>query len=194
MKRVCYVHTLSFLCYLVIMKVQELKTEHLILRPYEEGDIVAWQRWDTDPEVQEYLPEPLNEQVSDEEQLVYLKECLTEEDGVYWTIVLSETGEVIGTISLNNISTYHGVAEINTVIGEKQYWGKGIATEATRVVLMYAKEELKLRRIMGEFEADNKGVEKVLRANGFVEECRCKASRMKRGKPIDTIRYYTLFE
>jgi ribosomal-protein-alanine N-acetyltransferase len=176
------------------MKTKTLTTKRLTLRPYEEGDIVAWQRWDTDPDIQEYLPEPLNEPVTDGEQLAYLKECLEEEDGIYWTIVFNETREVIGTISLNDISTYHGVAEINTIIGEKEYWGKGVATEATQAVLTYAKKELKLRRIMGEFEADNKGVEKVLRANGFVEECCCKASRMKRGKPIDTIRYYILFE
>ncbi len=175
------------------MKVQVLKTERLILRPYEEGDIVAWQRWDTDVQVQEYLPEPLNKPVSDAEQLAYLKECLAEEDGAYWTIVFSETHEVVGTISLSDINTYHGTAEINTVIGEKQYWGKGIATEATRAVVDYARDVLKLRRITGEFEADNKGVAKVLATNGFVEECRCKASRMKRGAPIDTIRYYLLF-
>lgn len=175
------------------MKVSVLTTERLVLRPYEEGDIAAWQRWDTDPEVQEYLPEPLNEPVTDAEQLAYLNGCLAEEDGAYWTIVFSETNEVVGTISLSDINTHHGTAEINTVVGEKQYWGKGIATEATRAVVDYARDILKLRRIMGEFEADNKGVAKVLVANGFVEECRCKASRMKRGAPIDTIRYYLLF-
>lgn len=176
------------------MKVQVLKTERLMLRPYEEGDIVAWQRWDTDVQVQEYLPEPPNEPVSDAGQLAYLKECLAEEDGAYWTIVFSETNEVVGTISLSDINTYHGTAEINTIIGEKQYWGKGIATEATHAIVNYARDILKLRRIMGEFEADNKGVAKVLAANGFVEECYCKASRMKRGAPIDTIRYYVLLK
>lgn len=176
------------------MKVQVLKTERLILRPYEEADIVAWQRWDTDVQVQEYLPEPLNEPVTDAEQLAYLTECLAEENGAYWTIVFSETHEVVGTISLSDINTYHGTAEINTVIGEKHYWGKGVATEATRAIVDYARDVLKLRRIMGEFESDNKGVAKVLAANDFVEECRCKASRMKRGAPIDTIRYYRLFE
>lgn len=186
-------HTLSFLCYSSFMQVQTIQTGRLALRPYEEGDISAWQRWDTDPEVQKYLPEPFNEPVSDEEQLSYLKECLAEEDGAYWTIVFSETGEVIGTVSLSDINMHHGTAEINMVIGEKQYWGKGIGTEAVAGVLEYGKNTLKLRRIMGEYEAENKGVAKVLTANGFVEECLCKASRMKAGQPIDTVRCAVLF-
>jgi RimJ/RimL family protein N-acetyltransferase len=176
------------------MQAPTLTTDRLILRPYEEADIVAWQRWDTDPEVQEHLPEPFNEPVTDEDQQAYLKECLAEENGVYWTIVLNETQEAIGTISLNDINAHHGTAEINMVIGEKQYWGKGIGTEAVGAVLTYAKETLGLRRIMGEFEADNIGVAKVLATNGFIEECRCVASRMKRGEPIDTIRYCLLLK
>lgn len=176
------------------MKAQTLSTKRLTLRAYEKDDIAAWQRWDSDLEVQEYLPEPLNKTVSDEEQLAYLNECLAEEDGLYWTIILSATDEIIGTISLSEINTYHGVAELNIVIGEKQHWGKGLATEAIRAIVKHAEENLELRRLMGEFEAENKGVAKALRANGFIEECRCKASRMKQGKPIDTIRYYLLFE
>lgn len=174
------------------MKVKTLHSERLTLRSYEEADISAWQKWDTDPEVQEYLPEPLNESISYEEQLSYLKECIAEENSMYWSIFWNETGEVIGTVSFNDINSYHGVAELNIIIGEKKYWGKGIATEAIGIILYHARDDLKLRRIMAEFEADNTGVLKAFSQNGFVEECRSIASRMKKGKPIDTMRYYII--
>lgn len=60
------------------------------LRPYQEKDIVAWQKWDTDPEVQKFMPEPQNQAVSDEEQLSYLRECLNDQNGFELECVCKE--------------------------------------------------------------------------------------------------------
>ncbi len=174
------------------MKVETLHTERLTLRPNELADIESWQKWDTDPDVQEYLPEPLNEPTTVEEQERYLEECLMEDDAAYWSIVYTETSTLIGTISLHEINAHHGVAELSIVIGEKDYWGKGIASESIRAILAYAKDAMGLRRIVAEFEADNLGIAKALEANGFNEEAVIKASRIKRGSPINTLRYYIL--
>lgn len=174
------------------MKVSTITTPRLTLRQYQESDIAAWQRWDTDPVIQEYLPEHVNKPLSDDEQMIYLHECTTEEDGAYWSIVWNENNTLVGTISLNEINTYHGVAELSIIIGEKEYWGKGIATEAIGALKEHAFNQMGLRRIAAEFEVDNIGLKKALVADGFQEECRALASRIKRGQPIDTLRYYLL--
>ena len=169
------------------MHVEVITIQRLSLRPYAEGDIQAWQRWDVDPEVQKHLPEPVNKVVSEAEQSAYMKECLEENDGAYWSIVWNETGEVIGTVSITEINFHHGVGELGIVIGEKQFWGMGIATESIEAVIEYAKSTLKLRRLHAEYEQENIGVQKALEQAGFVFECVRKQSRIKNRKPINTV-------
>ncbi len=168
------------------MHVEVITTSRLVLRPYVENDIQAWQRWDVDPEIQKYLPEPVNKVVSEAEQSAYLKECLEENDGAYWSIVWNETGDVIGTISLTEINFHHGVGELGIVIGEKKFWGLGIATESIEALAEYAKNVLNLRRLCGEYESENIAIQKALEQAGFVFECVHKDSRIKYNMPIDT--------
>jgi RimJ/RimL family protein N-acetyltransferase len=168
-----------------------ITTERLILRPYEAGDISFWQKWDLDPEVQRFMPEPKNEPVSDDEQLAYLKECESEQDGVYWTIIWKENNQPVGSIAITEISQHHGIGEIGIVIGDKEYWNKGIATEATKSILEFS-PELGLKRISAELEEGNAALEKALTKLGFEKEGISKLSRVKDGKRINTIRYFVL--
>ncbi len=168
-----------------------ITTERLTLRPYEAGDISFWQKWDVDPEVQRFMPEPLNQPVSDDEQLAYLKECESEEGGIYWTIVWKENNQPIGHIAITEINQHHGVGEIGIVIGEKEYWNKGIATETIESILELA-PELGLKRVSAELEEGNVALEKAFTKLGFGKEGISKLSRMKDGQRINTLRYFIL--
>lgn len=168
-----------------------ITTERLILRPYEARDISFWQEWDVDPEVQRFMPEPKNEPVLDEKQLEYLKECETEEDGIYWTIVWKENNQPIGHIAITEISQHHGIGEIGIVIGEKEYWNKGIASEAIKSLVDFA-PSIGLKRLSAEFEEGNTALEKSLIKNEFEKEALLKSSRAKDGQRINTIRYFRL--
>ena len=171
---------------------QPLTRETITLRPYETSDINAWQRWDVDPEIQVFMPEPENSAMTDAEQLEYLQECEHETDGYYWSIVWAENNALIGSIALTEINTHHGTAEIGVVVGEKDYWGKGVATQAIALVLNLARTSLKLRRISAEYEEGNIGVAKSLEKSGFIQECVSIQSRIKNGHPINTVRMYIL--
>ncbi len=173
---------------------QTFTGEKIIVRPYQKEDISAWQKWDTDPDVQRHMPEPKNTQKSDVEQLAYFEECESEPHDVYWSILWKENQKLIGTISLTEMNEHHGVAELGIVLGEKEYWGRGVAKEAMELVLTFAKAHLKLRRVIAEYEEGNTAMGKALEHAGFQRECVCKASRIKNGIPINTIRYYTLLQ
>lgn len=170
---------------------KEIIGARLILRGYKESDIQAWHIWDTDQDVQEFLPEPKNKLATKAEQVAYLKQCQNEDDAYYWTIVLKETNESIGTVALTDINIHHGVCELSVIIGDKTVWGKGLATEAMTLALGFAKE-IKLRRVTAEFEEQNIGIAKALQTVGFSEECVKQESRIKNGSPINTISYYKL--
>ncbi|MBP9822130.1 MAG: GNAT family N-acetyltransferase [Candidatus Pacebacteria bacterium] len=170
---------------------KNITTERINLRPYETGDVSFWQKWDTDPEVQRFMPEPINEPVSDEKQFDYLRECEEEQGGVYWTIVWRENSKPIGHIAITEINYHHGIGEIGIVVGEKEYWGKGVASEAIKGVIEFALS-IGLKRLSAEFEEGNVALEKSLTKNGFRKEAVLKSSRVKNGKRIDTVRYFIL--
>ncbi|MEK7643234.1 MAG: GNAT family N-acetyltransferase [Patescibacteria group bacterium] len=173
---------------------QTFMGEKIIVRPYQKEDISAWQKWDTDPDVQRHMPELKNMPMSDEEQWAYFEECKSEQSALYWSIVWKENQKLIGTISLTDINEHHGVTELGIVLGEKEYWGRGVAREAIELILTFAKTHPKLRRIIAEYEEGNIAMGKALEHAGFQQECVCRASRIKNGMPINTIRYYILLQ
>lgn len=171
---------------------QPIIGETIALRQYEPTDITAWQHWDIDSDIQAFMPEPENTVKTDIEQLEYLKECADDTEGHYWSIVSNESGALIGSIALTDIDTHHGIGELGVVIGERDYWGKGVATSAIKLVLDFARTDLKLRRITAEYEEGNIGVAKSLAKSGFIQECVSHESRIKKGQPINTVRMYIL--
>lgn len=168
-----------------------ITSEKIILRPYGMVDFSSWEKWDLDLEVQVFLPEPKNEPVSIEVYEKYLKECEDEQDGYYWSIVWKEDSKLVGTISITDINKHHGIGELGIVIGEKEYWKRGIAQEAIKIVLDFARNT-KLRRISAELEEGNIGMEKALLKSGFNKEGIAPFSRVKDGHPINTIKYFIL--
>ena len=164
----------------------ELKGNMVSLRPFDEKDIAFWNEWDTDPDVQEYMPEPLNQPLSNSEQLEYFGDCMVSEDELHATIILNETGLPVGTVSITEISAHHGVGEIGVVVGDKSQWGKGVATEAISLILQEAR--MTLRRVAAEFEKNNVAIQKSLEKIGFETEAICVRSRIKNGEEIDTVR------
>jgi len=73
-------------------------------------------------------------------------------------------GEVVGSISLEDIKGHK--AEIGYWLGEK-YWGRGIMTEAVKLVTRFGFRELKLRRIYAFVFCFNKASKRVLEKAGY---------------------------
>lgn len=170
------------------MKSPLIKTTNYTLRPFKDGDAELWQVWDVDPEVQAHMPEPVNEPQDISEQLEYIKECEDEEDGYYWSIDTKD-GTTIGTVALTDINDYHKLAELGVVIGDKNFWGKGAASEVVAAVVQYAFTNLGIVRISAEAEAGNIGVQKVLERAGFEQDGVFKSARVKNGERIDVHHY-----
>jgi len=170
------------------MKAPIIETTSYRIRPFKDSDVDLWQVWDVDPDVQAHMPEPMNEPQTLEEQLEYIKECKAEEDGYYWSIETKD-GITIGTVALTDINKHHRIAELGVVVGDKAYWGKGVATEVVIAVVQYAFTDLGIDRISAEAEAGNVGVQKVLSTAGFKQDGLFKAARIKNGKRVDVLHF-----
>ncbi len=79
-------------------------------------------------------------------------------------------GTHIGNIKLGPIRFEHMSAEVSYFIGEKKFWGKGIASKCVETVVHFAVKELGLKKINAGYYENNIGSAKVLEKCGFVVE------------------------
>lgn len=136
------------------------------------------------------MPEPFEIRVIQDE-LDFFNEAKSKEGEVYWTIEDTTNAIQIGIVSLTEINKHHGLGEIDIIIGDKNYHGKGIGSKVISKVLDYCKDT-SLRRITAEYEEGNIGMQKTLEKNSFSLEAKCIQARIKNNKPINTFRYYKL--
>ena len=96
----------------------------------------------------------------------WVKDVLSRKDEKRFAICIKKTDEYIGNAQLTNINV--GKAEIHVFIGKMQYWGKGIGTQALKLVMDYGFNKLKLVQIYGYCHPDNKSSLKACEKNGLV--------------------------
>ncbi len=166
------------------MKAPNIETNSYLIRPFKTSDAELWQKWDIDPEVQAFMPEPFNEVQDIEEQYKYIEECEADEEGCYWSIE-TKNGTTIGTVALTEINEYHKIANLGIVIGDKNHWGKGVATEVITAIVAHAFEQLHLCRISAEVEEGNVGMIKVFKKVGFKQDGLLESARLKNTKRIN---------
>lgn len=171
------------------MKSPIIQTNKYTIRPFKKEDALLWREWDIDSEIQAHMPEPKNEPQDIEEQYLYIEECENDTEGYYWSIDSQE--ETIGTVSLTEINKHHKSAELGIVIGDINYWGKGVATEVINSVVEYAFGNLDIEYISAEVEEDNVGMLKVFDKCGFSHDGLFKDARVKNGERINIIHFST---
>ena len=97
--------------------------------------------------------------------------------------------QVVGTVGVR-LKEYieTGTAELGYWLGE-EYWGRGIATEATRALIPYALEKFQLRRIDAWVYDWNPASARVLEKCQFTLEGIARRSAIKDGQIADRMLY-----
>ena len=80
----------------------------------------------------------------------------------------------VGNIKLSPIAWKLGQAEVGIMIGDESAWGKGLGSEAIRILADIARSELGLRKLTAGCYADNIGSQTAFRRAGFQIECPAK--------------------
>lgn len=106
-----------------------------------------------------------------------------------FAVYLNETNEHIGNIALQRIDLKNKKAELAYIFGEKQYWGKGFATEASQLLIDYACKKYDLHRLTIGTRIDNIGMQKVSEKLGFKKEGQLKDYVIKNGQFYDWLFY-----
>ena len=169
-----------------------LEGDLVILRPLEESDIEGnYAKWLNDKEVCEGNSHHVYPYTK-EDGLSYIRHALSTKSAVILAVVDKESGTHIGNISLQNINQIYRTAEFAIIIGEKDFWGKGYAKEAAKLIIEHGFSALNLERIAcGTFDG-NTGMEKLATYLGMQEEGRRRSAVYKNGERKDMLEYGVL--
>jgi RimJ/RimL family protein N-acetyltransferase len=118
------------------------------LGPFVRDGLALYYRWINDFEVTRYYLDTPRPQALEERAAWYERLSAGDPYNIDFLIYELATMRPIGRVGLEDISYQHQRASLGILIGEKDCWGKGYGTEATRLALDYGFRLLGLHNIM----------------------------------------------
>jgi RimJ/RimL family protein N-acetyltransferase len=116
-----------------------------------------------------------------------------EGDGLALAAVLTETGRVVGEVILNWLSREYRQGEVGFVFHPDQH-GKGLAGEASQVVIELGFDGLGLHRIIGRCDARNVASARLMERLGMRREAHFVQNEFVKGEWCDELVYAVLAE
>ena len=143
-----------------------LETDRLILREFVLEDVDDFFRLVSDPNVTRHIGDACKSVEEARKGLVERTFRDYEKFGYgRWAVVCKSTGKVVGAAGLKFLDD---IGEVD--LGYrffKEHWGKGLATEASRAVVAYGVDALRIQRIVGIADIENQASIRVLEKVGF---------------------------
>ena len=146
-----------------------METNRILLRPWRDDDAEALFKYASDPEVGPRAGWPPHQSV--EESLKIIQTVFGTE--TMWAVEWKETSEAIGCVgylpaSASNLVIPDDQCEVGYWIA-RPYWGKGICTEAMRMIVDYCFHEKSFTILWGDYFLDNPASGRVMEKCGFVD-------------------------
>jgi ribosomal-protein-alanine N-acetyltransferase len=159
-----------------------LETERLVLRPFEADDAPAVEREVSRVEIARMMavPHPYPEGGAS----MWIAQS---EPGRDFAIVLRQTGELVGAISISP-DEQHRRASLGYWCGVA-HWGRGYATEAVRAIIEYGFVQLALDRVHADCYADNPASRRVLEKAGMTLEGCLRQHSFRLGRVADKLQF-----
>ena len=157
--------------------------ERCIVRPWRLTDVKPIARHANNPNVAQHLRDRFPHPYTVGDARTFIESVMNAHP--ITTFAIEVDNEAVGGIGFSagtDVERYS--AEIGYWIGE-QYWGRGIAAEAVRLVSEYAFGECGLLRLYALPFADNLRSMRVLEKAGYQKEAIMRSSSVKFGKPRD---------
>ena len=140
-----------------------LKGQHVTLRPADDSDPPRFLPWIADMEVTRYLGRRTGAALYQE--VDFFKRVGEAKDTVLW--IIEADGDAVGATGIHEIDWQNAHATTGILIGAKEKWGKGIASEAMRLRTRYAFRELNLHKLMTEVFIGNVASRRALEKSGY---------------------------
>jgi len=143
----------------------ELKGHLITLRPITQTEVNAtYLSWLEDPEVMQGVA---TSGYSLESLRQYVAARTGSPNVAFFAIWANDTHQHIGNIKLEEQDSRSKVADLGLLIGNKNYWGKGIGREACTLAIHYGFEKMGLRKIYLAVYENNPAAKNLYEKLGF---------------------------
>ena len=164
-----------------------METERILLCPWQDSDAETLFKYASDPEVGPRAGWPPHQSV--EESLEIIRTVFNAEG--MWAVIWKETSQPIGCVgylpaAASNLKIAEDQAEVGYWIA-RPFWGKGICTEALRLVIGYCFNEKGFTVLWGDYFPSNPASGRVMEKCGFVdtgEETLCPNLEVGSDRPV----------
>lgn len=152
------------------MKLEEVLRGKLFSLQAYGADRVTQQYvdWVNEAKINQYLEARFRKYTLDDER-EYVRNIWDSDTEMLMAIVANDTGTVIGDVHLT-LNKPHKRCFIAYMIGDMNYWGKGIATECIKLATKWCFENLDIYRMDGGFYSTNIGSGKAVMRAGYKRE------------------------
>ena len=114
------------------------------IRPLKEQDAYTSVKWRNDPEVFKFTGNIYNHEITIDNELEWIRKVTANPTDYRCAILVDEV--YVGNIYLTDIK--EGTAHFHIFIGDKSYWGKGVAKRASLLILEYAFNVLNIKEVL----------------------------------------------
>lgn len=155
----------------------------------EDPEVMAkkFSHWNQDAGWARFLDSDPSRLLSEKKWQEWLEKDLEKagSDEIFFAIRDFDSDTVIGFIGLFELYKTHGDALVAIALGERKFWGNGYGTDAMRVMMRYAFNELNLRRLgLIVFEYNSRAIRSYEKV-GFIHEGRVRDAMLRDGKRWD---------
>lgn len=133
------------------------------IRPLRIDDAYKSVIWRNDPEVFKHTGNTYNHEITIESELAWIQDVISRKHDYRCAIIAD--GNYVGNIYLTDIDNGRGTYHI--FIGDKSYWGKGVANIASKLIIQYGFNILKLNTIVLRVRPSNTAAIKLYHKLGF---------------------------
>ncbi len=163
------------------------KTQIVDLKPLRPENFEPFCKWLNDDDVIKYSLSKFKKINTRQEIHKWYSKLFEEKNVFQLGIYFKRNNQLIGYAGICKISKTNHSGEYFIFIGEKEFWGKGIATEVTKEIIEAGFSRLKLNRIMLTVSEPNIGGIKAYEKAGFKEEGRLRQACYRDKKYHDKI-------
>jgi len=142
--------------------------------------------WLNDPEVNQFLESRFENHTLGSVR-AHIEKTTQTTTNIFLAILRKDTDNYIGNIKLGPMDMHHRVGSVGLMIGDKNSWGKGFATEAIQLMTEHAFDTLELHKVTAGVYANNVASIKAFFKLGFFEEGRLKRHIFFNGEYIDKV-------
>jgi RimJ/RimL family protein N-acetyltransferase len=161
--------------------------DRIFLRPLVKDDITDnYISWFNDKTVTQFL-EVRGESLTKQTIIDYIENGRKTQLYYMYAICLAENNKHIGNLKIGPIDYKHNISDLITVIGDRKYWGKGLATEAIRQGIKLSFEKYNIRKLCAGIYSENIASIKSYTKAGFLIEAVLKNHFILNGKYQDKV-------